>query len=516
MRLDVRFHVVALLLSLAGPLSARPAAADGTEKIDPWVLDRLARAPSGATEFLIVLAEQTDLSGAAALRGKEAKGRFVFARLRATAARTQAPVLDELARVGATYRPFWIANLIWARGDAGVVAAIAARPDVAGIAANPSVAAGRPWRADDGELRAPRVPDAVEWNLTKVNAPQLWALGYTGQGAVIAGQDTGYDWTHAALQGKYRGWDGANASHAYNWHDAIHVAGSSCGADSPVPCDDSQHGTHTLGTMVGDDGGANQIGMAPGARWIGCRNMNGGNGTPATYTECWQWFLAPTDLAGQNPDPAMAPDVINNSWGCPPEEGCDTNATNAMRLVVESVRAAGIVPVSSAGNSGSACSTVSTPAAIYDAVFTVGSTTSADAASSFSSRGPVTVDGSGRMKPDIAAPGSNVRSSIPGGAYASFSGTSMAAPHVAGLVALLLSIDPALAGDVSRIEQIVRASAFHPAAASQVCGGVDTIVFSNNTFGAGRIDALAMYNAYVLFRDGFESGSTGAWSAAVP
>jgi subtilisin family serine protease len=268
--------------------------------------------------------------------------------------------------------------------------------------------------------------------------------------------------------------------------------------------------------MVGDDGGANQVGVAPGAKWIGCRNMNGGNGTPATYTECWQWFLAPTDLANQNPDPAMAPDVINNSWSCPPSEGCDVAATAAMQLVVASVRAAGIVPVVSAGNSGSSCSTISSPAAIYDASFTVGSTTSTDAASSFSSRGPVTVDGSGRMKPDIAAPGSNVRSSIPGGAYASFSGTSMAAPHVAGLVALLLSIDPALAGNVSRIEEIVRASAFHPTAVSQVCGGIDTNVFPNNTFGAGRIDALAMYNHYVLFRDGFESSSTGAWSATVP
>ncbi len=512
MRRSLRFHAVALLLSASAFSFASAAnAAVWRDKVDPWVLDQLVLQPSGESEFLIVLAEQADLSGAAALRGKAAKGRFVFDRLRATAARTQAPLLDELARAGVVHRPYWIANLVWAKGDAGVVASIASRPDVTGIAANPRVA-GERARAED----AGAAPSAVEWNLTQVNAPALWALGYTGQGAVIAGQDTGYAWTHAAIQGKYRGWDGVTADHAYNWHDAIHSGGGGCGVNTTAPCDDSQHGTHTMGTMVGDDGGANQIGMAPGARWIGCRNMDVGNGTPATYTECWQWFLAPTDLSNQNPDPAKAPDVISNSWGCPPSEGCDAVASEAMRLVVESVRAAGIVPVASAGNSGSSCSTVSTPAAIYDATFTVGSTTNTDAASSFSSRGPVTVDGSNRMKPDIAAPGSGVRSSIPGGGYASFSGTSMAAPHVAGLVALLLSIDPALAGDVDRIEQIIRSSAFHPTAVSQVCGGVDTNVFPNNTFGAGRIDALAMYQQYVLFRDGFESNSTTAWSATVP
>jgi serine protease AprX len=513
MRTCHRSRAAALLFALGAVVASAAIAQGWIDKVDPWVLAETRLAPSGESEFLIVLAEQADLSGAAALPTKVAKGRYVFAQLRETAARTQAPLLDGLARAGVAHRPFWIANLIWAKGDAGVIAALAAHPAVAGIAANPRVAGGAPQA--DGAPADSRAPAAVEWNIALVGAPQLWALGYTGQGAVVAGQDTGYDWTHAALQGKYRGWDGANADHDYHWHDAIHAAGSSCGADSPVPCDDNSHGTHTMGTMVGDDGATNQIGMAPGAKWIGCRNMDQGNGTPVTYTECWQWFLAPTDLADQNPDPALAPDVINNSWSCPGEEGCGTIATSAMQLVVESVRAAGIVPVVSASNNGPDCSTIATPAAIFDASFTVGATTSTDAAWSFSSRGPVTIDGSGRMKPDISAPGSNVRSAIPGGAYASFSGTSMAGPHVAGLVALLLSIDPALAGNVPRIEEIVRASAFHPTAASQICGGIDTSVFPNNTFGAGRIDALAMYTDYVLFRDGFESQSTGEWSATV-
>ncbi len=538
MRISHRFAATAFLVALSA-IAALPAgaagAATGSARIDPWVLDQLARAPSGESEFLIVLAEQADLSGAAALATKLDKGRYVFEKLRATAARSQAPLVDELERAGVVHRPFWIANLIWARGDAGVLASIASHPDVAGIAANPSVAAERPWLERAAEPpaagvphvpslprspRSPRSPDTVEWNITLVHAPQVWALGHTGVGAVVAGQDTGYRWDHQALKDKYRGWNGATADHNFHWHDAIHATGSSCGADSPVPCDDHSHGTHTMGTMVGDDGGANEIGMAPGAKWIGCRNMNAGDGTPATYTECWQWFLAPTDLANQNADPAMAPDVINNSWGCPLSEGCDTNATNAMRLVVESVRAAGIVPVASAGNSGSSCSSVSTPAAIYDATFTVGATTSTDAIWSGSSRGPVTVDGSNRRKPDISAPGDNIRSSTPSttASYTGgWSGTSMAGPHVAGLVALLISAEPAIAGNVPRIEELVREGAAHPATSSQVCGGLQALDFPNNTFGFGRIDALATVQLLLdglLFRDGFESGLTDDWPSA--
>jgi uncharacterized repeat protein (TIGR01451 family) len=155
---------------------------------------------------------------------------------------------------------------------------------------------------------------------------------------------------------------------------------------------------------------------------------------------------------------------------------------------VDNVRAAGIVTVQSAGNSGSSCSTIADPAAIYDSSFTVGNTTSSDTIASSSSRGPVTSDGSGRLKPDISAPGTSIRSSYYGSTYANLSGTSMAAPHVVGLVALLVSAQPGLAGQVGPIESLIEHSAVH-LTSSQTCGGVTGDSIPNNTYGWGRIDA---------------------------
>lgn len=486
-----RSPLVALLLTLAVPTLGAAASAP----IDSALSSAFAAAPDGRAAMLIVLAEQPDLSAAAALHGKTARGRFVFETLRQTAERTQAPLLAELDRLGVPYRPFWVANFVRVVGDAALAAQLAARADVARLDYDAPMSFARPRPAapvDELDLvDLPFSPQAIEWNIQKVNAPAVWALGIDGSGAVVGGQDTGYDWDHPAIKAQYRGWNGATADHDYHWHDAIHVGGSNCGADSPVPCDDDSHGTHTMGTMVGDDGGANQIGMAPGARWIGCRNMNEGDGTPTTYAECFEWFIAPTDVAGNNPDPAQAPHVINNSWGCPASEGCNT--PDILRQVVENTRAAGIFVAVSAGNSGSSCSTVSTPAAIYDASFSVGSTTSTDAISGFSSRGPVTVDGSGRMKPDISAPGSNVRSSVPPSGYSSFSGTSMAGPHVAGLVALLISAVPDLAGEIDLLEQLIQDTAVHPTFGGQC--GIAAGQFPNHTFGHGRIDALAAVQA---------------------
>lgn len=465
--------LLALLLALALPSAhAKPPGWQG--KVDARVL---RSAEAGECEFLVYLSEQADVRSAAAQKTKAAKGARVCHGLQEVARRTQAPLLAALKKRGLAHRPFWLVNMIWVRGDSDALQTLSLRSDVSCILANPSL------RLQEPDQAASSATGAVEWNIAKVRAPEVWALGFTGQGVVIGGQDTGYHWSHAALVGSYRGWNGSSADHNYSWHDAIHTndshysSANPYGYDTQSPCDDEGHGSHTMGTMVGDDSLGNQIGMAPGARWIGCRNMDRGWGTPATYTECFEWFLAPTDLNNQNPDPSKAPDVINNSWGCPPEEGALDPLV--LQAVVERVRAAGIVVIVSAGNSGPAAGSISDPPALYDASFTVGATSSGDTIAAWSSRGPVTIDGSLRLKPDIAAPGVAIRSSVPGG-YTAMSGTSMAGPHVAGLVALLLSAHPELKGQVDAIERILEQTA--------VPLGSPT---PNNTYGWGRIDALA-------------------------
>jgi subtilisin family serine protease len=184
--------------------------------------------------------------------------------------------------------------------------------------------------------------------------------------------------------------------------------------------------------------------------------------------------------------------VINNSWSCPPSEGC--TEPDILLAVVDNVRAAGILTVHSAGNSGSSCSSVNAPAAIYDSSFTVGATNISDLITTYSSRGPVTVDGSMRLKPDVSAPGGDgsggIRSSIPGGGYATFIGTSMAAPHVAGLAALLMSADPTLAGRVDEIERTMETTAI-PKTTSQTCGAIGGNQVPNNTYGYGLVDSRA-------------------------
>jgi serine protease AprX len=483
-----------LVLALVSPSApAHAGTARWQEKVDPWVLQTGA---DGPTEFLVFLADQADVSGAAPLGSKVERGEFVYSALSGHAERTQGPLRRALAARGTEFQPYWVANMIWVRGGLDVVQAMAERADVAHIYANPTVKLDV---VDDGGTAQAEAsaPDGVEWNITRVKAPEVWVAGTRGAGAVIAGQDTGYRWTHNALKGKYRGWDAGklSASHDYNWHDAIHTSSGACKGNSLEPCDDQGHGTHTMGTMVGDDGGSNQVGMASDAKWIGCRNMDQGNGTPATYSECYQWFIAPTKIDGSAARPDLAPDVINNSWGCPPSEGCTDPAV--LLTVVQNVAAAGIVTVHSAGNSGSACNTVSDPAAIYAESFSVGATTNTvnDDIASYSSRGPVTIDGSNRTKPNISAPGSDVRSSyyLSNNSYTTMSGTSMAGPHVAGLVALMISANPNLRGSVDEIRNMIEQSAVRKTT-TQLCGSDTTSSVPNNVYGWGRIDALTAVN----------------------
>ena len=238
--------------------------------------------------------------------------------------------------------------------------------------------------------------------------------------------------------------------------------------------------------MVGDDGQGNQIGMAPGAKWIGCRNMDANFGTPARYIECMQWFLAPTRIDGSDPDPTKAPDITNNSWECPPSEGC---SFDTLQAAVEAQAAAGIMMVSAAQNSGPSCSTVQNPPGIYEATYTAGAlNTGTDTIAGFSSRGPVTADGSNRIKPDICAPGTNTRSSTNASdtSYANFSGTSMATPHIAGAMALLWSAIPSLRHQLTASRDALNNSAVH--IDSTQCGAAGP---PNNVYGWGRVDIFA-------------------------
>jgi serine protease AprX len=214
--------------------------------------------------------------------------------------------------------------------------------------------------------------------------------------------------------------------------------------------------------------------------------MDVGTGTPARYIECMQWFLAPYPIGGGQGDPTKAPDITINSWGCPTSEGC---SPNTLQAAVDAQAAAGIMMVVAAGNSGSSCSTVTDPPSLYATSYTAGAlNTGTDTIASFSSRGPVTVDGSGRIKPDISAPGTNTRSAsnTSDNAYTFASGTSMATPHIAGAMALLWSAIPSLQNQIDPSRAALNNAAVH--IASTQCGAAGP---PNNVFGWGRVDILA-------------------------
>jgi subtilisin family serine protease len=466
-------------------------------KIAPQVLFDTGDGKS--TSVIILLADQADVSAAYDMEDQDARGWFVYNTLTQHAARTQVGLQQLLKSRGIDYQSFWAANMLVATADRALVEQLAARFDVMRVDSN------RPTRwIEDPEIAksgtAPSMveaPNTAEWGVLNVNAPAVWALGFTGQGMVVANEDTGMRWTHNALKPKYRGWNGAVADHNFNWHDSIHSGGGSCGPNAVAPCDDNGHGTHTTGITVGDDGTGNQIGVAPGAKWIGCRNMDQGNGTPATYTECFQFFIAPTDLAGNNANPALRAHVINNSWGCPASEGCVTRAE--LETIVQNTEAAGIFVEVSAGNSGPGCSTVTDAPAIYSESFTTGAIDVSNVLAGFSSRGPSTFYTPNLLKPNISAPGVSVRSSTRTSdtSYGNLSGTSMAGPHVAGVVALLWSARPQLVRNIAQTKLLLQNTA-NPAvtvAPAQTCGDTTSAQIPNNSFGYGRVDALAAVNA---------------------
>jgi subtilisin family serine protease len=468
---------------------------DAASKISPAVLQDTAGGKTAT--FLVLMADQANVTSAYAMANEDARGWYVYDTLRLHADRTQAGIRAMLQARGATYKSYWISNALVVTGDRSLVESIAARSDVSKIEANRPFKAIDPIRHSEVEQNSPR---AIEWGVQNVRAPQVWAMGYTGQGIVVGNADTGMRWTHNAIKPNYRGWNGATADHNHNWWDGIRnpTPGNPCGlGPSREPCDDDEvlgggHGTHTTGSVLGDDGMGNQIGVAPGAKWIGCRNLDRGVGYPVSYLECFQFFLAPHDLDGNNPDPTRRPHVENNSWAC--VEGC---AGDILRPAVENSQAAGIFIEVSAGNDGPACSTIAWEPQIFEASFDTGAYDINNTLAYFSSRGPVVRDGSGRLKPNVSAPGVDVRSSLRGSdtAYGELSGTSMAGPHTVGVVALLWSARPDLSRRITETKTLLQQSANPNITVTfrqtPDCGNTPPTQIPNNYFGWGRVDALA-------------------------
>jgi subtilase family serine protease/subtilisin family serine protease len=411
-----------VLLFIAVVLAAGTASAG---RLHPDVDAQLATLPPGGQLSVIVeLSDQTDPHvSAAPHRNRRARLRAVVDALRNKAGRTQAPIRALLAQERAAgralrHRPLWIFNGVTVTAEAAVIRALAARADVREVRLDRAIPlpTPTPTSAQPSSLIS-------EWNIDQIRAPEVWAIdpSYTGVGTVVASFDTGVDGTHPDLAPSYRGND------AISWFDPY--------GEHASPFDADGHGTHTTGTMVGGAAGGTNIGVAPGAKWIGAKGWNdAGVATVSAFHEIFEWLLAPGG------DPANAPDVVNMSWSFA-EFGCLTDFLSD----IQALRAAGIFPVVAAGNSGPFPGTIPSPGAYLESV-TVGATDIFDDVPYFSSRGPGPCGG-GEVKPNLSAPGDSITSTFPGGFYFAFSGTSMAAPHVAGAVAVLKSINPDLTVD---------------------------------------------------------------------
>lgn len=425
--------------------------------------------------LFVVLKEQADLSGLPGGFGaaaRDARAREVYRRLVATAERSQAGLRRDLARFHLDYRPYYLVNAVEVVGGPAVRQWLSRRGEVDRVLLGQRL---RPLPAPPGTVTGTAAaPDAPPWNITMIGADRVRAeLGVTGSGIVVGSSDSGADGTHPALAGGYRG--GSDS-----WHDPWNGTRS--------PADNNGHGTHTLATAVG----GRNVGVAPGAQWVACVNLDRNLGNPALYLECLQFMLAPYPPDGdpfRDGRPERAPHVLTNSWGCPRLEGCDDGA---LRPATAALAAAGIFFVAAAGNSGPGCGSVADPPAPYPDVLSVGAVDRARQVTDFSSRGPAP---GGQAKPDLVAPGADVLSAMPGGGYATFDGTSMAAPHLAGVVALMWSANPALIGDLERTRAILRDTA---AAVPAPIGTAELdaqCASGANASGAGLVDAYAAVRA---------------------
>jgi subtilisin family serine protease len=423
--------------------------------------------------LFVVMADQADLSGLNAIADRTTRVKETYRRLVDQAERTQAPLRASLDTWGLHYTPYYLMNAILVDGGPIVRQWLAARSDVDRVLLDERL---RPLPVGTPtESGVDTAPDGTPlWNIKMIEADRAWSeLGAQGKGIVIGTSDSGVDGGHPDLRDGFRGGDDS-------WYDPWN--------GTTTPTDHGGHGTHTIGTAVGRNG----IGVAPQAQWIGCVNLDRNLGSPARYLDCLQFMLAPFPPGGdpwRDGRPERAPNVLTNSWGCPDIEGCDGNA---LLPATAALRAAGIFFVAAAGNTGPACSSVDDPPAPYADVFTVGAVDRQRVVTDFSSRGP-TADG--RAKPDLVAPGAEVLSALPDSTYGTFDGTSMAAPHVAGVVALMWSANPRLIGDIDTTARILRETTTPATPSYQDQAGSAACREDTNITGAGLVDAYAATQA---------------------
>lgn len=467
---------------------------EASQKIEPELAKTLNSESSA--EVLVYMSEQTDTeevanaaeSASSAMTPYQAKlqvRNMVTEALKVTAERTQANVVKYLKHEQESgnveeFTSYDIVNMIYVKATKEVVENLSYMSEVGKIYEN------KTHHIDEIKLDNEIEPsaDGIEWNVERVRASEVWDLGYDGTGAVVGSLDSGVNWTHPALKNKWRGYDPATGSTNAdgNWYDPVYNAS--------LPADSDTHGTHVMGTMVGQDPeGANKVGMAPGAKWISARVFNtAGTTTDAILLSAAQWMLAPGG------DPSKAPDVVNNSWGG--GDGIDDWYRDAVR----NWRAAEILPVFSAGNQRAGepapwPGSISCPAN-YPESFAVAATDKNDIRASFSKLGPSPYD-EDLIKPNISAPGQGIRSSVPGGGYeGGYSGTSMSAPAVSGTVALLVSADASLT--VDEIEEIIQSTA-------RPLTDTTYLTAPNMGYGYGMVDAFEAVSS-IASGTGFISG----------
>ena len=468
-------------LALVFPLSS--ALAD--VQISRTVMEKYET--SDEVSVLLYLRGKADLTAAQLLPDRTDRIRWVKDQLLRTADDSQVGLKKLLFDEGLNFQSFYIENVIHVPAlPKRVFEKLQNRTELELIGYNAR-----------GELKLPELPPVKDATtgitepLRMIKADRVWQdFNVRGAGIVVAGQDTGYRWSHQSLRQQYRGQAMTGVDHNYNWHDAIHTGPSGrCGYSNTTPCDDTGHGTHTMGTILGKYGDSKQIGVAPEAKWIGCRNMADGVGTVATYLECFEFFLTPYPLGGSASEDGradLAPHIINNSWSCPTSEGC---RGGEFLDAIRALKVAGIATVVAAGNNGPGCGTVSSPPGIYAGdVMTVGAFNRYQSKIAFfSGLGP-----SGwhqGLAPNLIAPGSNVHSAMNSSdsSYTEKSGTSMASPHVAGALALLWSAVPELVGEVDASFELLQSTA-RPITGGSSCPGFPGGQVPNAVYGYGMLD----------------------------